>query len=118
MSLRHVIVSLVVVLLVSTAAMTLSLNLSLPWLLGFTAAVVLPLALLLPGLWRARLESYRLGSMLSVFYVGYALTEAVARPQLRWLPALMLLSATALVAALILAIRRYPAPPSSSARRE
>jgi uncharacterized membrane protein len=101
--------------LVSTG-MVVSLALSWTALVVLLALALVPLALLAPGLWRGRVRSYRIASIVSIFYVGFALMETIARPAQRWLPGLLLLAATALITLCIVAIRqsavrRWPAAP-------
>ena len=98
------------VVALASAAMVVSLELSWPALVALLALTLVPLALLAPGLWRGRVRSYRITSIVSIFYVGFALMEAVARPAQRWLPGLLLLGATALIALCIVAIRQSAAP--------
>ncbi len=111
MRLRNAICGLVALAGASTAGLVWLFQVSLGWRLALLSVALLPLAVLTPGLWQGRRNSYRVGAILAVFYVGFALTESVARPEQRWLPGLLLLSATGLIAALILAIRRSAAHP-------
>jgi uncharacterized membrane protein len=117
-TLRFLILTVTAALAASSTAMALSYDVGIPWLIGLSGLVLLPLALLAPGFWRGHLTTYRVGAIVSVFYVGFALTEAVAQPDRRWLSSLVLLAATALIALLILAIRRTAAQRSSSAHPE
>jgi len=106
MTLRTRILALTALLGIASVTVAFSSQLPLSWQLGLSALALLPLVLLAPGLWRGRLQSYRIGSILGVFYVGFALTEVVAQPAARWLPGVVLLAATALIATLIVAIRQ------------
>ena len=103
---------------VTSVATVMSLELAWGPSLMLVALVLLPLAFLLPGLWRGRLGAYRMSTVVSVFYAGFALTEIVARPEIRWLPGLLLLAATALIGLCILAIRQTPPAPSPAAPDE
>ena len=118
MTLSHLVRLLAALVAISSASVIISLDLTTPWLICLLGLVLMPLALLAPGLLQARLQSYRITAIISVFYAGFALTEIVARPEVRWLPGILLLSATALIALLILAIRQTPALPSSAAHPE
>lgn len=77
-----------------------------PVSLAVTSAC-LPLAFLLPGLWRCDRRSCTRGSLLIVLYIGYSVMELVANPVARgWATAAFTLSFT-LLGLLVLAARRW-----------
>ncbi len=116
MSIHALILVCLSLIALASAGMVVSLELSGTVLVLLLALALGPLALLAPGLWRERVRSYRIASIVSIFYVGFGLMEAVARPAQRWLPGLLLLAATALISLCIVAIRqsavrRWPSAP-------
>ena len=94
------------VVAVTTAGLILSLQTSVSWRVALLCLTLIPLAMLVAGIWQRRLKSYRVGTILMVFYVGFALTEMVARPGLRLLATLLLVAATSLIILLVVAIRQ------------
>ena len=90
-----------------------------PTNLLWTAAMLLPLAAPLPGLWRGRRRTYAWATLCVAPYVIYGITEVIANPAVRGTASIILFASLGWFIALVLYLRlSRPAAGASQAAGE